>query len=335
MFSILIKIMLRVEEIQTSGEFQKLSPINKKIITPIKGNKDLEKYFLRSFNFKNKEKNINKLIEELNLLDEGNKLKTAALIGLLLLGGLSKVEAKDVIQNKDSQTIENIKDNIKTISATDFKNLVNQMVVAAYGKEGLKDKSNIVQAEMIARQNLKKDGIEIKYYADKFKEDITDQAYRVAKRKHDDTKAVRRYSGEPYIVHPTGVAKIAKVYGGNDEEIAAAYLHDTIEDAGAVLEDIEEKFGSNVATIVGDVTNDPYEVRKLGKEEYINQELQTIPDSSLFVKLCDMYYNILDYPTQDQKDRMIRNISTLLNSERGDRLDNRCIDLITACLDAA
>lgn len=165
-------------------------------------------------------------------------------------------------------------------------------------------------------------------------ESIEDQAYRVAKRKHDDTGAVRKHSGDPYIVHPVGVAKIAKAYGGTEEEIAAAYLHDTIEDTGATVDDIREKFGNKVADIVSDVTNDPYLVKKLGKEEYINQELLSLPDSSLYVKLCDMYYNITDYPNQAQKDRIIRNVSTLLNSRR-DLKDDRCLDLIDSILEVA
>lgn len=166
-------------------------------------------------------------------------------------------------------------------------------------------------------------------------EDIEKQAYRVAKRKHDDTGAVRRYSGDPYIVHPVGVAKIAKAFGGTDEEVASAYLHDTVEDAGATIDDIEEKFGSEVADIVNDVTTDPFERRWLGKEEAINQELLTISDAALFVKLCDMYYNINDHADQDQKDRIVRNVSTLLNSDRGEELDDRCLDLINAILEAA
>lgn len=184
--------------------------------------------------------------------------------------------------------------------------------------------------EQIQKQNIKKlvRSLELE-------ESIEDRAYRVAKRKHDDTGALRRYSGEPYIVHPVGVAKIAKAFGGDDIEIAAAYLHDTVEDTGATIDDIEEKFGPNVAEIVSEVTTDPYERRRLGKEEYINRELQTISDNALFVKLCDMYYNYTDNADQNQKDRIIRNVSTLLNSYRGNQIDDRCLDLIDAILEAA
>lgn len=337
---------LEKDEECLGGEFAKMSPTKTVILQRQPYYKKLNKKQTKKYKYRKlnedpknlnqiQEQNIKNIVEDVERLEEGNKLKVAALLGLLLLGGLNKAEAKDAIQNNDTQTIENVKNNIKSIDATQFNNLVKQMVISAYGAEGLKDKAKMIQADLLARQNLERDGIEIEYFKDKFSEDIENQAYRVAKRKHDDTGALRRYSGEPYIVHPVGVANIAKAYGGTDDEIAASYLHDTVEDAGAKLDDIEEKFGPIVATIVGDVTNDPYEVRRLGKEEYINRELQTIPDSSLFVKLCDIYYNILDWPTQDQKDRMIRNISTLLNSERGDRLDDRCLDLIDACLEAA
>ena len=146
------------------------------------------------------------------------------------------------------------------------------------------------------------------------KEATERQAYRYAKRKHDDTGAIRKHSGLPYIVHPEGVAMLAKAYGGSDDEIAAAYLHDTVEDAGVIISDIDEKFGPGVADIVSQVTNDAAEVKRLGKEKYISKELSELTHPALFVKLCDILYNCLDYPSESQLKRMLNNVTDLVNN---------------------
>lgn len=140
--------------------------------------------------------------------------------------------------------------------------------------------------------------------------------YRYAKRKHDETGAVRKGSGEPYFVHPEAVAKIAIAYGGDDLEIKAALAHDTIEDTGATESDIKEKFGEDVANIVMEITNDPYRVKELGKELYISLELSSISKKALFVKLCDMLHNTLDNCRPEVRDRMKKNIDYLISHRK-------------------
>ena len=62
--------------------------------------------------------------------------------------------------------------------------------------------------------------------------------------------ALRKGSSMPYIVHPKEVAAIVAVMGGDRESIAAAYLHDVIEDAGITYEQLLEAFGRRVADLV-------------------------------------------------------------------------------------
>lgn len=150
----------------------------------------------------------------------------------------------------------------------------------------------------------------------------THQMYRFAKQKHDATGAIRKHSGDPYWVHPEGVAKIAAAYGGTDIEIQAAMAHDTLEDTNCSYEELEEMFGDEVASIVREVTNDTEEVNRLGKEQYINLELINLSHPALFVKLCDMYYNQMDFPTEAQKQRMIKNINYLLANREDDLNEN-------------
>lgn len=146
--------------------------------------------------------------------------------------------------------------------------------------------------------------------------------YRFAKQKHDTTGAIRKHSGDPYWVHPEGVAKIAAAYGGTDIEIQAAMAHDTLEDTNCSYDELEEMFGDEVASIVREITNDTEEVDRLGKEQYINLELINLSHPALFVKLCDMYYNQMDFPAEAQKKRMIKNINYLLANREDDLNEN-------------
>ena len=159
----------------------------------------------------------------------------------------------------------------------------------------------------------------------------THQMYRFAKQKHDATGAIRKHSGDPYWVHPEGVAKVAAAYGGTDIEIQAAMAHDTLEDTNCSYDELEEMFGDEVASIVREITNDTEEVDRLGKEQYINLELINLSHPALFVKLCDMYYNQMDFPAEAQKRRMIKNINYLL-ANREDDLNENEIALIEAIL---
>ena len=136
--------------------------------------------------------------------------------------------------------------------------------------------------------------------------------YRFAKRRHDDTKAVRKVSGQPYWVHPEGVAKIVMDHGGSDIEIKAAFCHDVIEDTGDSYEDLEEKFGEKVASIVKEVTNDKFEIARIGKEKYISEELCRLSPEALTVKLADILYNMKDSPTESNYERMRKNIAFLM-----------------------
>ncbi len=84
------------------------------------------------------------------------------------------------------------------------------------------------------------------------KVEIITRAYKFAKEAH---KGVRRRSGEPYILHPIAVAKIAsQEIGLGSTSICAALLHDVVEDTDYTVEDLEQHFGKKIAQIVGGLT---------------------------------------------------------------------------------
>ncbi|MSX76154.1 MAG: RelA/SpoT family protein, partial [Actinobacteria bacterium] len=81
--------------------------------------------------------------------------------------------------------------------------------------------------------------------------EVISEAYRMAAGAH---QGQLRRSGEPYITHPLAVAGIVARYGMDDVTIAAALLHDAVEDTVITLEELEEKFGAELTAIVDGVT---------------------------------------------------------------------------------
>ncbi len=81
--------------------------------------------------------------------------------------------------------------------------------------------------------------------------ELIEQAYLVAREAHKDQ--VRR-SGDAYITHPVGVAAVLADLGLDDVTLAAALLHDAVEDTDITLDDLARDFGDDVASIVDGVT---------------------------------------------------------------------------------
>src|SRR5690625_2468627 len=77
------------------------------------------------------------------------------------------------------------------------------------------------------------------------------QAYEMAEDAHAGQE---RQSGEPYIIHPIGVAEILAELGMDTATICAALLHDVVEDTDKTLEDIASQFGEEAAALVDGVT---------------------------------------------------------------------------------
>jgi GTP pyrophosphokinase len=93
---------------------------------------------------------------------------------------------------------------------------------------------------------------------------MIEHAFDIARDAHREQ--VRR-SGEPYITHPVGVALVLADLGLDDVTIAAALLHDAVEDTTVTKDDIERELGADVATIVDGVT-------KLDRLQFDSKEAQ-------------------------------------------------------------
>lgn len=84
---------------------------------------------------------------------------------------------------------------------------------------------------------------------------IVKKAQEFASFHHGNINQVRKYTGEPYIVHPAAVAKIVSSVSHTDAMLAAAWLHDTVEDTPATLEMIKQEFGEEIASLVEMLTD--------------------------------------------------------------------------------
>ena len=113
----------------------------------------------------------------------------------------------------------------------------------------------------------------------------------------------RKYSGMPYIVHPIEVATIVQTVEHSDEMIAAALLHDVVEDTDYSFEDIAKEVSPEVADLVKGLTDvsSPQDgnrkVRKAIDKDHLaeqNAEVQTI-------KLADVISNSQDIKANDPK----------------------------------
>ena len=135
-------------------------------------------------------------------------------------------------------------------------------------------------------------------------------AYRYAELMHDGQK---RASGEPYFTHPCAVAEILIDLGMDTPSIAAAFLHDVIEDTDATADDIREKFGNEILTLVDGVT-------KLDKIRYASHEEEDAENFRkifvamandvrvIIIKLADRLHNMrsLNYLSNERQQRIAK-----------------------------
>jgi guanosine-3',5'-bis(diphosphate) 3'-pyrophosphohydrolase len=137
------------------------------------------------------------------------------------------------------------------------------------------------------------------------------RAYEVAERAHEGQ---RRRSGDPYITHPLAVTTILAELGMDTTTLAAALLHDVVEDTPSTLEEIRRDFGDDVAHLVDGVT-------KLDKVQFGGQsgvaEAETIrkmviamarDPRVLVIKLADRLHNMrtLRFLPGDKQERKAR-----------------------------
>lgn len=131
--------------------------------------------------------------------------------------------------------------------------------------------------------------------------DLEQRALRFATAAHEAIDQRRRYSGEPYIVHPIAVAAIVRGVPHSPAMIAAAYLHDVVEDTPVSIEEINDAFGDEVGALVGwltDVSTPGDGNRRLRKQLDLEHTARA-PPAAKTVKLADLIDNTLTISAYD------------------------------------
>ena len=142
-----------------------------------------------------------------------------------------------------------------------------------------------------------------------------DKAYKIAEKAHEGQK---RFSGQPYIIHPVAVASILVDLFMDYQSIVAALLHDTVEDTVITIEDVTKEFGTEVANIVDGVT-------KLGKVPFGTKQKEEVQAENIrkmllamaedirvmIIKLADRLHNMRTLEYMREQKRRDKALETL------------------------
>ena len=108
---------------------------------------------------------------------------------------------------------------------------------------------------------------------------------------HGDQK---RANGSPYWTHPAAVVQLLRDDGCNDVDVlAAAYLHDVLEDTPITREEIAEQFGEKITVLVEQLTNSDFPGRtREQKHAALAEEARRMSPGARWVKLADRLHNL-------------------------------------------
>jgi len=170
----------------------------------------------------------------------------------------------------------------------------------------LKDRVESVNSDKIFKELVGR----IKTYNPNVDVKILDKAYKTAKKYHGDQL---RKSGEPFIVHPLRVGMILADIELDQTSIAAAILHDVVEDTEYNLEKVTSEFGNSIARIINGVTKLDKLVFNTKEEQQVSNIRKMIIAMSedvriIIVKLADRLHNMRTLsPLNKEKRKKIAN----------------------------
>lgn len=164
-----------------------------------------------------------------------------------------------------------------------------------------------------------------------FKSPIVRKAQDFAKEKHKGQ--IRKFEQKPYYIHPKRVAHILyqfKISRNINKLIAAAYLHDIVEDTDTTLEEIRENFGDLVASIVDEITTDKTESQLIGKKEYLANKMLKMSSYALTLKLADRIDNVnkIQWTPDSFKNKYIEETYYIIEKIKKRRLTNAQKEMI-------
>jgi (p)ppGpp synthase/HD superfamily hydrolase len=130
---------------------------------------------------------------------------------------------------------------------------------------------------------------------------VVKKAEEFATAAHASIDQRRKYTNQPYIVHPKAVAATVASVDHDEPMIAAAWLHDVVEDTPITIETIANEFGAEIAGLVADLTD--VAMASAGNRQQraaIDRQHSAQSDpSAKTVKLADLIDNLSDIATAD------------------------------------
>jgi GTP pyrophosphokinase len=126
------------------------------------------------------------------------------------------------------------------------------------------------------------------------KNNIINTALKFARSKH---KGQIDDQGKQYVYHPINVGKLISLMTRDREIIAAAILHDTLEDTNSTYEELVDTFGKRVANLVKELTH--------VKNKEVGAYFPNLKSQwAIVIKMCDRAHNLSRMKTWDEKKRM-------------------------------
>jgi guanosine-3',5'-bis(diphosphate) 3'-pyrophosphohydrolase len=114
-------------------------------------------------------------------------------------------------------------------------------------------------------------------------------------------KQKRKWCGLPYWVHPIRVAGLVSSRPASTSYmVAAAYLHDTIEDCGVTYDELKREFGVEVAKLVLELTTPELSGNRAARKLEENRRLAGISYEAKTIKMCDRLDNLHDMDPKDE-----------------------------------
>jgi (p)ppGpp synthase/HD superfamily hydrolase len=132
--------------------------------------------------------------------------------------------------------------------------------------------------------------------------DIVEKARIFATAAHAAIDHRRKYTNEPYIVHPRQVAQFVETAGGTPEMIAAAWMHDVLEDTAVTPEAMREEFGDSVTDLVLWVTDvsKKEDGNRATRKAIDRQHIASAPGEAHTIKLADIISNCSSIMMHDE-----------------------------------
>jgi len=132
---------------------------------------------------------------------------------------------------------------------------------------------------------------------------LIERARDYAVSAHSRINQLRKYTFQPYDVHLKSVAELVAMVTDDEEIIAAAWLHDTVEDTPATFEDIERLFGHGVCRLVMDLTDisRPTDGNRMLRKEIDRDHTALASSRAKTIKLADLIDNCHDICRNDPK----------------------------------